>query len=182
MISIKPIASRIGLNQISQINHVKALDYLNEVQDILDHPLFQNLDYYSQHGDISRRQHSINVSYHSYRLCRFLRLDARSAARAGLLHDLFFYRWQDKKAENSDFKHVYEHPFDALDNAKRVCDLSKLESDIITKHMFPFCYGMPRYAETFVVSLVDKLSATAEALVFIASRFKKGARLVARYF
>ena len=186
LIHIKGITSRIRRNDLDDINKYIVKAYLAEVQDILDHPFFHKLENYSQHGSISRRQHCINVSYYSYRLCRFFNLDARAAARGGLLHDLFFYQWQDKKAEDSNFHHVYDHPFDALENARSICEISKREADIITKHMFPFCYGMPRYKETIIISLVDKVSATFEGFASVFSRVKHGAKrgvkAMARYF
>ena len=59
--------------------------------------------------------------------------DYRSAARAGLLHDLFFYDWRTKKAIRSN--HAAWHPWVAYDNAKKITELNKVETDAILKHM-----------------------------------------------
>lgn len=45
----------------------------------------------------SRFQHSLNVSYYSFIICRKFGLDAYSAARAGLLHDLYYYDWKQMR-------------------------------------------------------------------------------------
>ena len=68
-------------------------EYLALVQDILEHPLVRSMEAYTQHGETSCLRHSINVSYLSYLYCRDHGWQARAAARAGLLHDLFLYDW-----------------------------------------------------------------------------------------
>ena len=56
------------------------------------------------------------------------------------------------------------HPKLALRNAERLTELSELEKDIITKHMWLCSTAIPKYKESYVVSLVDKYSAVYEAL------------------
>ena len=68
-------------------------EYLDSVKDILDHPVFRSMEQYIQHGTTTCLEHSIRVSYMAYRLCRKFGGNWRSAARAGLLHDLFLYDW-----------------------------------------------------------------------------------------
>ena len=58
---------------------------------------------------------SQSVSYYSFLICRRMGWDYRSAARAGLLHDLYFYDWRTKKYIRSG--HASWHPRVALDNA-----------------------------------------------------------------
>lgn len=107
-------------------------------------------------------EHSVFVAYTSFLFCRFCGLDARAAARGGLLHDLFLYDRREK--ESYEGRHISAHPKAALDNAQRITQLSDKERDIIGKHMWPMTRPLPRYAESFVVSAADKLCATAEAL------------------
>lgn len=55
-------------------------------------------------------------------------------ARAGLLHDLFYYDWRVTKFSLGT--HAYVHPRIALRNAEKLTDLSAMEKDIIIKHMW----------------------------------------------
>lgn len=64
--------------------------YMECVADILDHPVFQSMDQYIQHGTTTCKCHCIQVSYLAYKLCKRFGGNWRSAARAGLLM-IFFY-------------------------------------------------------------------------------------------
>ena len=64
-------------------------EYLECVRDILDSKVFQSMDQFIQHGHTTCKEHCIQVSYIAYEMCRNRGWDSRSAARAGLLHDLF---------------------------------------------------------------------------------------------
>ena len=75
----------------------KDAEYLACVQDILDHPVFQSMEQFIQHGSTTCKAHCIQVSYMSYKICRNRGWDFVSAARAGLLHDLFLYDWPFQK-------------------------------------------------------------------------------------
>ena len=79
---------------------MKDQEYLDCVRDILDHPVFQSMDEYIQHGNTTCKEHCMRVSYMSYRLCRRMGGNWRSAARAGLLHDLFLYGWHTHAKED----------------------------------------------------------------------------------
>ncbi len=65
-------------------------EYMDCVRDILEHPVFQSMDQYIQHGTTTCKAHCIQVSYLGYKLCKRFGGNWRSAARAGLLHDLFY--------------------------------------------------------------------------------------------
>ena len=54
----------------------------------------------------------------------------------------------------------------ALQNAARDFDLNKIEIDIIRKHMFPLNLRIPRYRESFIVCLADKICAIRELSLF----------------
>lgn len=140
---------------------------------------------YSQHGSISRLHHCVNVSYLSFLLCRKWKLDARAAARAGLLHDLFFYERLERKMDNPIESHTFSHPLEAFHNAKELCSISSVEEDIIVNHMFPLCRSLPLFAETYVVSYIDKICAMAEALSFgwtLLQRFSSHCKQKVRTF
>ena len=79
---------------------------------------------YIQHGTTTCYQHCLNVAYYNFRLCRFLGLDARRAARAGMLHDLFLYDWHGHAAKTGDHFHGLRLPRRAVENARRYVDLT----------------------------------------------------------
>ena len=135
-------------------------EYYSYVRDLLCSSDVQRLRECRHHIGTSRFQHSLNVSYYNYRLCRFFKLDARAAARAGLLHDLFFYdRKTHEKIRN---RHPAEHANIALYNASMQFPISELEGDMILNHMWPATPHLPRHAETFIITIVDKFCATVE--------------------
>ena len=123
-------------------------EYHTCVKDLFTHEMVQKMDEHVQHCDTSRLQHSINVSYYSFLICYRMGWDYRSAARAGLLHDLFFYDWRTKKYLRS--------------NAKKITTLNKVEKDAILKHMWPCTVVPPRYIESYVLTFVDKTVAVME--------------------
>lgn len=143
-------------------------DYLEQVSDLLRHPEVRAMDALPQHApEVSCLHHSLLVSQLSYRLCRRLGLDARAAARGGLLHDFYLYNWQDK-ATHPDVSHAFDHPLVALENARARFPLSPKEEDIIATHMFPLALSRPyRCPESLIVSTMDKVCAVAELLHLI---------------
>lgn len=137
-------------------------EYRECVKDVIDHDMVLKLDQYVQHCNTTRLQHSINVSYYSFLVCYKMGWDYRSAARAGLLHDLFFYDWRTKTGLRSN--HASWHPRVAVDNAEKITTLNKVEKDAILRHMWPCTLLPPRYIESYVVTCVDKVSALCEVV------------------
>lgn len=145
-------------------------EYYSCVSDLLNSPAVRELRRHTHHIGTTRFQHSLNVSYYNFILCRFFRLDAKAAARAGLLHDLFFYdRKTHEKIQNG---HCAEHANIALYNASMLYSLSELECDMILNHMWPMTPRLPRHAETFMITIVDKFCASAEFSAHILRRIK----------
>ena len=154
----KAIGSKVNL---LALENMLAIEFRYCVEDIIYNEKVQKLDNFEQHCHTSRLQHSINVAYYSFLICKFFGWDYRSAARAGLLHDLFLYDWRQAtlpKREN----HATWHPKVALDNARKICELNKIEEDAIRKHMWPCTLMPPKYKESFVVTLADKTCAIFE--------------------
>jgi uncharacterized protein len=144
---------------------IKAREYLLYKDCI--HPLLQlddvqKLDKFTQHIGTNRLHHCLSVSYYSFVWCRYLKLDYRSAARAGLMHDLFLYNLERKK--QSKIKHIFTHPKVALKNAKKNVHLNSLEEDAILNHMWPLSGQHPRYFESFIVSFSDKYVTIGEVV------------------
>lgn len=154
----KAIGSRKDFDNIEEDQLLT--EYKACVEEILYHEMVQKLDLHSQHCETSRLQHSMNVSYYSFLVCRKMGWDYRSAARAGLLHDLYFYDWRTKKYIRSG--HASWHPRVALDNASKITKLNQVEEDAIKKHMWPCTLVPPRYKESYVVTFVDKICAVCE--------------------
>lgn len=130
------------------------------VSDLTELDEVKQLQEFSQHLDTSRLEHSVNVAYFSYRICKRLGWDYRSAARAGLLHDLFLYDWRIEKQPEG--WHAVAHPRVALSNARRITQLNAIEEDAIVKHMWPITIRFPRFRESYVVTMVDKYCAAYE--------------------
>ncbi|KRK73205.1 hypothetical protein [Lacticaseibacillus nasuensis] len=137
-------------------------EYVALVQDLLATPEVQRLAEYPQHHYSNRLEHVISVSYRSYLFGKKHHLNVRALARAGLLHDLFYYDWRTTKFSLGT--HAYIHPRIALRNAEKLTDLTPMEKDIIIKHMWGATVGLPKYKESFVVSLVDDYAAVDEVV------------------
>ncbi len=138
--------------------------YIALVQDILENKAFQSMREFIQHGVTSCLAHCISVSYLSYHTCKKLGLDAKSAARGGLVHDMFLYDWHLHSKKTGDYFHGLTHPKVALENAQREFELNDIESDIILKHMWPLTPVPPKYKEGFVVLYHDKICSVRETL------------------
>lgn len=139
-------------------------DYYSCVEDLLNNEDVLSMNEFCQHGDTSTLDHSLEVSYKSYKLCKKLNLDYVSAARGGLLHDFFLYDWHDTVKEQRP--HGFKHPKVALLNAKARFDINKVEEDIIVKHMWPLTFWAPRYNEAWVVSYIDTLCSVEETFEY----------------
>lgn len=135
-------------------------DFKNIIKNILSNETIQNLRIYKHHYGSNRLEHCLSVSYYSYKMCKFLGLDYISAARAGLLHDLFLYDCENPETRPKN--HIKEHPKTALINAEKLFYLNDVEKDIILKHMWPITFSTPKHLESFVVTFVDKYCALKE--------------------
>lgn len=137
------------------------------VSDIIDCPQLEELKSITHHISTTRFQHCVNVSYYSYVVCRKFGLNARSAARAGLLHDLFYYNRKEYNASRlkGQASHSANHALQASVNAAEVTEISRLERDMIEKHMWPVTRPMPKYKETYIITIIDKYCAILEFCV-----------------
>lgn len=115
-----------------------------------------------QHGNTTVLKHSITVAFVSLRLTKKLNITVkeRDLIRGALLHDYFLYDWH--KNEDWHRWHGFRHPYFALRNASRDMTLSEIEKDIIKKHMFPLTPIPPKYRESVIVCLVDKVCSVYE--------------------
>ncbi len=146
-------------------------EYVSLVSDLLANQMVKDLANYTQHHHSNRLDHSIAVSFDSYRIAKRLHLDYRAVARAGLLHDLFFYNWRTTKFDLGS--HAFVHPRVALRNAEKITKLSPMEKDIILKHMWGLTLARPKYQESVIVSLVDDYEAVHEFLSPFKAKFER---------
>lgn len=144
------------------VKYNKDQEYLFIINNIMENEEFKKIENIKHHNT-TRLDHSIKVSYYSYKIAKSLRLDYKEVARGGLLHDFY----TDEISECSKIKDKIklfstQHPKDAVSNATNHFNLSEKEINIIESHMFPMDYRIPKYAESWVVSLVDKVLSFGE--------------------
>ena len=142
-------------------NSEEAKEYFEFVKDLLDSDVVNEMN---------------NVSYYNYLVCRKLGLNSRSAARAGLLHDLFLYDWRDREKKKGEMPHGMTHPKVALNNAKQHFEIGKREEDMIVKHMWPLTLKFPKYAESYVIVCIDKYTAMLEIGSYLGQKMKEKAK------
>jgi uncharacterized protein len=129
-------------------------EYYLIINQILDNDEFKKVGECIHHGT-TRLEHSLRVSYYSYKITKKLNWDYKSTARAGLMHDFFYNKNGGMTVDG--IKSTFTHNKVALNNSLKYFDLNYKEKDIIEKHMFPINIKPPRYKESFVVSIVDKI-------------------------
>lgn len=148
--------------------------YLKLVNDILENNKFNELDTIEHHG-MTRLDHSIRVSYYSYKISKILGLDYVTTARAGLLHDFFISK--ENRTLKERFISTFVHPKYAVMNAEKYFDIDDKAKNIIESHMFPIYKVLPKYAESWIVSGVDKIAALYEFSKAFGIRFSYAANI-----
>lgn len=124
---------------------------------------FLSMRNYIQHGTTNCILHSVAVTHYSLILAFMLHLkiNYKKLICGALLHDYFLYDWHDK--DKCHKWHGFRHPKFALENALKKWDLTDVEQDIIRCHMFPLTlFSVPKYKESIIVCIVDKICATYE--------------------
>lgn len=139
--------------------------YIEYISDLITEQTL-SLEQFVHHKYTTRLRHCLNVSYRNYKICKFLKLDAKAAARAGLLHDFFFHERKEFNRTTDGAGHMKEHPYIALKNAEESFEITLKESDIILKHMWPVTKEKPEYIESVIITIVDKYCAVIERLRF----------------
>ena len=141
---------------------IKDQEYLYIINHILENNEFKKMSDIKHHNT-TRMDHSLKVSYYSYVIAKSLRLDYEDVARGGLLHDFYIDEIRKcKKVKDKILLFSTKHPNDAVINASNNFELSEKEINIIKSHMFPVDYRVPKYAESWIVSLVDKVLSFGE--------------------
>lgn len=158
-------------NKIFNSENIK--EFLNLINDLIENPIVLQMKNFRQHYDTSCYEHCIEVAYWSYLFCKKHHLDYKSVARAALLHDLFLYDWRHSHEDLQGW-HAFVHPKIALQNASKLCILNEKEKDIILKHMWPVTFfQFPKYKESYVITITDKLSALKSFTSYYKSHILK---------
>ena len=146
--------------------------------NILSNKDFQRLDTF-RHHDCSILEHVKKVALLSYRMAKYLNLDFVSATRGALLHDFFLYDWRNHDVPDlpKEKFHGFAHPVIALKNAEKHFEINDIERDIIIKHMWPLTLTPPRYKESFIVTLADKIVSTRESAAMLTNHIRKNGRI-----
>ena len=144
--------------------------FLAIARQVVGKARYNEMKQYISHSDITVYGHCIKVARVAYGLAVKYRIkcDLRALVRGALLHDYYLYDWHDP---NKGFRwHGFKHHKFALQNAMRDFKLSKKEQNIIYSHMFPLTFwALPKCREAWLVTLADKIVATAET----AKKYRK---------
>ena len=89
-----------------------------------------------------------------------MRIDERSLIRGALLHDYYLYDWHVQ--DGTHRWHGFIHAKRALQNAERDFTLNDIERNMIDTHMFPMNLRLPRYRESVVLTVADKVCSVRE--------------------
>lgn len=147
-------------------------DFLEIVNDLINNKTVQQMKGFKQHYETTCYDHCLVASYYCYKICKKLNLDYISSARAAMVHDLFLYDWRKRQPDRKGL-HAFTHGKCAYENASKIFNLNDLQKDMIVKHMWPVTISLPKYKETFILTLVDKYCALNESFTEISSRLYK---------
>lgn len=147
--------------RLTEEQRQKFMYILNEIRKT---SRFDENDRYIQHGTTTVKEHCINVAQTAYFMSQRLhiRVHEEDLIRGALLHDYFLYDWHEKCLKNSI--HGFTHPKKALTEASKDFDLTHIEKDMIRSHMFPLTVKPPKYRESVLLCIADKICALQETI------------------
>lgn len=147
---------------MENIDYIELIKYYGS--DILKSENMQKEKEFIQHGDVSVYEHSVSVALECLKIANNLQIpiDIKSLVRGALLHDYFLYDWHEK--DDSHKWHGFRHAKTALENAKKEYILSEIEENMIICHMFPLNIRIPKYRESIILCIADKIVATKETI------------------
>lgn len=144
-------------------------EFQSIISELISNETVQSMKNFRQHYETTCFDHCYIVSYYCYLICKKYKLDYKSAARAGMLHDLFLYDWRVRQPGRKGL-HAFTHGKVACENACKLFDLNEKEKDMIIKHMWPVTVNMPKSIEGFILTFVDKYCAMSETFDIFKSR------------
>jgi len=135
------------------------------IADIIEFDKFKSLDNELHHG-ISRYEHSMRVAKWTYTISKTIRFNVKDTTRAALLHDFYLDKEFPGIASPIVLK---DHPYQALENAKKYFDINYKQENMIVSHMFPVGTEKPQYKESWLLTAVDKSVSAYEMCRFKVS-------------
>ena len=147
----------------------KDKEFQDIIKPLIANETVQKMKNFRQHYETTCFDHCYTVSYYCYLICKKYNLDYKSAARAGMLHDLFLYDWRKRQPDRKGL-HAFTHGKTACDNASKLFSLNKKEKDMIIKHMWPVTIEFPKSFEGFILTFVDKYCAMSETFEILQSK------------
>lgn len=148
-------------------------EFENIINHITSNEEFLKLKEIKHHG-ITRYDHSLSVAYYSYKVTKLFHLDYKATTEAALLHDFF----QEEVNDKNLIARLRQHPNCAVVNATSNFNLTEKQIDIIKTHMFPITFTPPKYLESWIVDVVDDISAIKERGTVIKKQVKTIAALM----
>lgn len=134
------------------------------ISQIIEKSRLKETNQFIHHGHTTILEHNMAVARKAYRIAKGLKLKVseKELIFGAMLHDYYFYDWHEKDAGHR--LHGYYHPGISLKNAIKEMELTNIEKDIIKKHMFPLTLSPPKYKESVIVCLADKICALEETI------------------
>lgn len=134
------------------------------ISQIIEKSRLKETNQFIHHGHTTILEHNMAVARKAYRIAKGLKLKVseKELIFGAMLHDYYFYDWHEKDAGHH--LHGYYHPGISLKNAIKEMELTNIEKDIIKKHMFPLTLSPPKYKESVIVCLADKICALEETI------------------
>lgn len=146
------------------MNQKKYDEYLNIIKPIINHEEYIKRKKYRHHKDKTVYDHCFQVSFLAYKIAKPLpKVDEKSVAIAGMLHDFYDHPWMDNKVKKPFFqKHGFVHAREAKENAHKYFPelMNKKIDNMILRHMFPLNIIPPKYIESWIITIVDKIVST----------------------
>ncbi len=128
------------------------MGYKKIYKEFIKNDKYKKLSKENHHGT-SRIEHINRVAKMSYGVSKFFKLDYVSTTRGALMHDFFL----NDELDNLNAKRFKTHPEKAYENSLKYFEINDTEKDIILSHMFPITHKMPKYKESHVVNVSDKI-------------------------
>lgn len=145
-----------------KIDYIEMIKYYGK--EILESKNMQKEKNFMQHGSVSVFDHSVAVTVECLKIAHKLGIpvDQQTLIRGALLHDYFLYDWHEN--DKAHRLHGFRHAKTALINAEKEYELNDIEKNMIYCHMFPLNLRIPKYRESIILTIADKIVATKETI------------------
>lgn len=142
-------------------------------KEILASSNMQKEQQFYQHGMVTVYEHSMKVAVCCLKLADVfnVNVDTKTLVRGALLHDYFLYDWHQKD-DGSHRLHGFRHAKVAYQNASKEFVLNKKEKNMIISHMFPLNLVLPKYKESVILTIADKICAFCETVDSVLVKVK----------